>query len=192
MLDCLEGGFSGDKGLATSAQFRAPQGVVSGPEGSLYIVDTGNNRVRRVGADGFVDTIPGGFLTESVKQIVVDNDGVVAYLDSFLSVVRVVRANGVPDVIAGARLGSTPALRASLNLVGQSGIALVPGNLLLGELDGIRAIGLDGSISLLIGNQGASVPIAGLNSSFGIYGIAGDNASGIYFTIPGAISSEQN
>src|SRR5258708_40205553 len=65
------GGFSGDKGLATSAQFRAPQGVVSGPEGSLYVVDTGNNRVRRVGADGIVDTIPGGFLTGAAKQIVV-------------------------------------------------------------------------------------------------------------------------
>ena len=30
-----------------------------GPDGTLYIADTGNNRVRRVGPDGIITTVAG-------------------------------------------------------------------------------------------------------------------------------------
>ena len=41
-------GFSGDGGLATNAALNVPQGVVVDTAGNLYIVDTGNNRIRLV------------------------------------------------------------------------------------------------------------------------------------------------
>jgi uncharacterized protein (TIGR03437 family) len=41
-------GFSGDGGLATNAALNSPQGVVVDAAGNLYIVDTGNNRIRLV------------------------------------------------------------------------------------------------------------------------------------------------
>jgi DNA-binding beta-propeller fold protein YncE len=45
-------GYSGDGGLATSAQLWGPGGVVVDASGNLYIADAGNNRVRMVTASG--------------------------------------------------------------------------------------------------------------------------------------------
>src|SRR3974377_668217 len=41
-------GFSGDGGLATSAQLNTPVGVALDAKGNLYIADSGNQRVREV------------------------------------------------------------------------------------------------------------------------------------------------
>jgi RHS repeat-associated protein len=52
-------GFSGDGGPALQAQFNGVYGIGLGPDGSLYIADNGNRRIRRVGADGRIATIAG-------------------------------------------------------------------------------------------------------------------------------------
>lgn len=41
-------GFSGDRGPATQAKLRSPYGLEFDAQGSMYIVDTMNNRIRRV------------------------------------------------------------------------------------------------------------------------------------------------
>ncbi len=51
-------GFSGDGGLAIAAQLSGDAAVAFGSDGSLYIADTGNNRVRRV-TNGVITTIAG-------------------------------------------------------------------------------------------------------------------------------------
>ena len=43
-------GYSGDGGPATQAKFRSIDGVAMGPDGSLYLFDFSNNRIRRVGS----------------------------------------------------------------------------------------------------------------------------------------------
>lgn len=52
-------GFSGDSGAATKAQLGQPHAFVNGPNGTMYIADTWNNRIRMVDDEGNITTIAG-------------------------------------------------------------------------------------------------------------------------------------
>jgi trimeric autotransporter adhesin len=52
-------GYSGDGGSATSAAFDQPRAAAAGPDGSVYIADTFNHRIRRVDPAGGVMTLVG-------------------------------------------------------------------------------------------------------------------------------------
>ncbi|MEE9206689.1 MAG: hypothetical protein V3U50_06910 [Acidimicrobiia bacterium] len=54
-----QGGFSGDGGLATEAKLRFAHAIAVGPDGNLYISDSGNHRIRMVDADGIITTVAG-------------------------------------------------------------------------------------------------------------------------------------
>ncbi len=54
-------GWSGDGGPARAAELNMPMGLAAGPGPSLYIADSGNNRVQRVDlATGIITTVAGG------------------------------------------------------------------------------------------------------------------------------------
>jgi hypothetical protein len=52
-------GFSGDGGSATGARLNAPARVAPLAGGGYLIADTNNNRIRRVSAQGLIDTVAG-------------------------------------------------------------------------------------------------------------------------------------
>jgi sugar lactone lactonase YvrE len=52
-------GTMGDNGPAVMAELNGPTDVDVGPDGTLYIADTGNSCIRAVGADGVIHTVAG-------------------------------------------------------------------------------------------------------------------------------------
>ena len=55
----LPGGFAGDGGPAEDARFKGIADIALHPDGSLYIADSLNHRLRRVRTDGIVETVAG-------------------------------------------------------------------------------------------------------------------------------------
>lgn len=54
-----EAGLAGDGGPANKAQLNLPQAVAVAPDGSVYVSDAANSRLRRVGPDGVIQTVAG-------------------------------------------------------------------------------------------------------------------------------------
>lgn len=53
------GGFSGDGGPAIAALLREPHGMAVAADGTVYIADSSNFRVRRISTSGVIDTVAG-------------------------------------------------------------------------------------------------------------------------------------
>lgn len=52
-------GYSGDGGPATSAKMNVTRGIVTDPDGNVYIVDQSNNVIREVTTNGIINTVVG-------------------------------------------------------------------------------------------------------------------------------------
>ena len=52
-------GFSGDGGPAIKASLNEPYGVAVGRDGTVYIADSGNQRIRKVSPKGIITTVAG-------------------------------------------------------------------------------------------------------------------------------------
>lgn len=62
VVGCGEAGFSPDGTPAHAAKFNQPYGLAIAGDGTIYIADSRNNRVRRVTAQGVLETVAGGEL----------------------------------------------------------------------------------------------------------------------------------
>ena len=108
-------GFSGDGGPATNAQLRFPQGVAVAQDGTLYVADMWNHRVRKVAPDGTISTVAGtgsdGFSGEgglatdaqlnTPQAVAVAPDGALYIADSYNHRVRRVSPDGIITTVAG-------------------------------------------------------------------------------------------
>jgi sugar lactone lactonase YvrE len=97
-------GFGGDGGQGTSALLRKPRGVALDGDGTLYVADSGNHRIRKVDlSTGIITTVaggPSGFSGDggpasaarfyNPRGLTVDDQGRLIIADTFNSVVRVI------------------------------------------------------------------------------------------------------
>jgi len=106
--------FSGDGGPAGIAQFNVPAGMAFDAVGNLYVADSSNHRVRRIGTDGTVTTVAGtgipGFSGDGGPAVaaqlhtplaVAVGDGGVFIADSANNLIRVIQPNGNIGTYAG-------------------------------------------------------------------------------------------
>lgn len=72
-------GYGGDGGQATRARLSSPSAVAIDSKGNLYIADTGNDRIRRVGRDGLIVTVAGngrrGFAGDGGRAVAAELNG---------------------------------------------------------------------------------------------------------------------
>ena len=164
-------GFSGDNGPATAAQLNGPFGVAVKSDGTLYITDTLNNRVRKVAPDGTITTIAGdgtfGFGGDEGPAtaakfrwpvgIVVDASGVVIIGDSNNHRIRKIRSDGSITTVAGTGTSGNggiggPATSAQLSYPQHLAID-ASGRLLIADAQNhsIRRVDANGIISNVAG-----------------------------------------
>jgi DNA-binding beta-propeller fold protein YncE len=121
-------GFSGDGGPAANARIYSPEGQAAPPtsriaiddQGTLYLADTFNNRIRKVTPDGIITTIAGngafppltrGALDDGAPalnvslywpcDVAIDSEGRVFFSDTFNHCIRLIDHDGTLTTIAG-------------------------------------------------------------------------------------------
>ena len=116
----INGGFSGDGGAATNAEMSFPLNVTTDAEGNLFVADAYNNRIRKIGTNGIINTVAGsgpvvtsygtfsgdgGAATNanlySPWNMVVDAGGNLFIADTGNNRIRKVDTNGIITTIAG-------------------------------------------------------------------------------------------
>ena len=152
-------GSAGDGGPAVSATLNGPTALALDGQGRLYVADTGNHRIRRIGADGAISTFAGsgeeGFAGDGGKAasarlsgplgVWADGAGVVFVSDSGNHRIRRVESDGKIETVAGTGEPGSDSLYSPLDTAlnrpaGLTGDA--DGNLVFADRDSHRILRL--------------------------------------------------
>lgn len=161
--------FAGDGGLAIDASLALPQGIALAPDGTLYIADFDNKRIRKVGADGVISTFSGGRSLDASLligdggpvsggvipypyDVAIDSRGVIYIADLQTKVREVSLDNTIYTFAGGGFRGdwqdNIDALRASVHLPYATMVDSL-GNIYFTHYDGLFRIGTDGKMYLV-------------------------------------------
>ena len=166
-------GSSGDGGSPTSANLSLPTGVTGDTSGTIYIADTGNNRIRRINAardsiTAFAGTGTAGFSGDAAAAtsatldapagVFVDSAGAVYIADTGNNRIRKVSTAGIISTIAGidtAGFSGDGALATSAKLNGPTAVYARGGNVYIADTGNnrIRRINSGGTIATIAGKD---------------------------------------
>ena len=181
-------GNTGDFGLATSALLNGPIAVASDQHGSVFIADTGNNRIREISAYGGTmvpvagsgtagystdGTAPLAASLRSPSGIFVDTANNVYFSDTGNNLVREITAADALTTLAGASttagFAGDGGLATSASLSGPLGLAVDPaGDVYIADAGNnrVREINVaSGVINTIAGNGGLSLAASGTLST---------------------------
>lgn len=163
---------SGDGGPALTARLFGPSGIAIDSEGSVYIADSSNNRVRRVSPNGTITTVvsdlngPGG--------LAFDSAGALYIAEANANVVRKL-VNGSSTIVAGVegQFDNTgdEGLATDAHLLSPNAIAFDrAGNMYIADSGHhrVRVVSRDGRIHQFAGDAQGGLP-----------GSGGDNGSAV-------------
>ncbi len=163
-------------GIATAARFSNPAGLAIDSFGTLYVADSGNNRIRKVALDGSVSTLAGTGTAGSANGaaaefnapvgIARDSAGFVYVTETFSHAVRKIAGDGFTSVFAGSATTAdyVNATGAAARFSNPVGLAVGVNGLLYVADKGnhrIRAISPDGVVTTVAGS-GTSGTIGGV------------------------------
>ncbi len=163
-------GFIGDRGAATNAEFFSPYGLTVDAAGNIFIADTFNQSIRKVGTNGIINTVAGGGMNypgdggaatnaelSYPQGVAADSIGNFFIADTSDWRIRKVDTNGIITTVAGTGVsGNTGdggvATNANLNPVGVA-VDNIGRLFIIDPLDSvIREVGTNGIITTAAGN----------------------------------------
>jgi len=185
-------------GTGTAARFSAPQGIAVDSNGNIYVADTGNNRIRKITAEGVVTSLAGtstaGYADgtgtaarfSAPQGIAIDSSGNIYVADTGNNRIRKVTPAGVVTSLAGtSTAGYADGTGTAARFSAPQGIAVdSSGNIYVADTGNnrIRKVTPTGVVTTLAGTSTAGYANGtGTAARFNLpQGIAVDNNGNIY------------
>jgi sugar lactone lactonase YvrE len=163
-------------GRGTDARFNTPSGIALDAAGTIYVADTGNDAIRRIGPDGTVSTIAGPEAgLNGPVGVAVDPSGRVIVADTYNDRIVAIAPGGAISPLAGsAGPGFTDGATASFHT--PCGVTIdAAGNIYVADTgnDAVRVIDASGVVSTVVAGWDAPIAVAAAGGSMFVAGARG-------------------